>query len=176
MGRPINKRFFGPLDGGSYPNEDLGDIYTNNPLNETDYTLKGKGYNIPVYAARVIGQTEVTNGTGGDYPFILAQKGSKKYRVRTSATASHVGNCVLVNKAAGTLLEGEMLLQGFVNGNSQQTAGTLIAKLTKHYATDFNGQRYKWFVEPTAGEDSAQANTLVLVAATATTASGGEKI
>jgi len=176
MGRPINKRFFGPLDGGSYPEEDLGDIYTNNPLNESDYNLKGKGYNIPVYSARVPGQAEVTNGTGGDYPYILAQKGSKKYRVRTSATASHVGNCILVNKAAGALSEGEMLIQGFISADSGAGSPTLISKLTKHYAIDFNGQRYKWFVESFTGNDSAQANTLVLVDATAITASGGEKI
>ena len=176
MGRPINKRFFGPLTGGTNPFEDLGDIYTTNPLNESDYNLKGKGWNLPVYSARVPGQSEVTNGVGGSYPYIEAQKGSRKYRVRTSATASHIGNCILVNKSAGTLAAGEMLLQGFINGNSQQSAGILIAKLTKHYATDFSGNRYKWFVEPTAGEDSTEANTLVLVSATTVTASGGETI
>lgn len=176
MGRPINKRFFGPLTAGDYPFEDLGDIYTTNPLNETDYNLKGKGYNIPVYSSRVQGQAEVTNGTGGDYPYILAQKGSKKYRVRTSATASHVGSCVLVNKAAGALDEGEMLLQGFLSGDTGSGSPTLIAKLTKHYAVDFSGNRYKWFVEPFTGNDSTEANALILVSATATTASGGEKI
>lgn len=176
MGRPLNKRFFGPLDGGSYPEEDLGNIYTTNPLAEAAYNLKGKGYNMPVYAARVPGQAEVVNGVGNDYPYILSQKGSKKYRVRTSGTASHVGSCILVNKTAGTLNEGEMLLQGFVGGNSQQTSGTLIAKLTKHFAVDFNGNRYKWFIEPTSGENSSQANTLVLITATDITASGGETI
>ena len=176
MGRPINKRFFGPLNGGTLPFEDLGDIYTTNPLAETDYNLKGKGYNLPVYSARVPGQTEVTNGVGGAYPYIEAQKGSKKYRVRTSATATHIGNCVLVNKAAGDLAAGEMLLQGFLSGDSGAGSPTLIAKLTKHYATDFSGNRYKWFVEPFTGADSTEANTIVLVSATTTTASGGEKI
>lgn len=176
MGRPLNKRFFGPLNAGTNPNEDLGNIYTTNPLAETDYNLKGKGYNIPVLSARVLGQSEVTNGTGLAYPYIESQKGSKRYRVRTSATASHVGNCILVNKAAGALDEGEMLLEGYLSGSSGQGPATLIAKLTKHYAIDFNGNRYKWFVEPSTGQDSTEANVLILVSATATSASGGETI
>ena len=176
MGRPINKRFFGPLTAGTNPFEDLGNIYTTNPLAEAAYSLKGKGYNIPVLAARVPGQTEVSNGTGGDYPYILAQKGSRSYSVRTSATATHVGKCRLVNKAVGALAEGEMLLEGFTSGNSGAGSATLIAKLTKHYATDFSGNRYKWFVEPFTGNDSTEANTIILVSATAETASGSENI
>ncbi len=171
MGRPINKRFFGSLDSGvaqsaTNPSVDGKAASGQDLSNTSNYTEKRLGFNIPVYSARVPGQSEVTGGTGGDYPFIVAQKASKKYRVRTSATASHIGNCILVNKAAGALNEGEMLLQGFLSGDTGAGTPTLIAKLTKFYATDFSGNRYKWYVASNTGEDSTQANAIVLVAAT----------
>jgi len=168
MGRPINKRYFGSLDSGvaqsatnptvdgkSQAGQDLSD--------DNAYFKKNLGFNIPVYAARVPGQLQVTGGEGGDYPFIVAQKGSRKYRVRTSATASHISNCTLVNKTTG-LAEGEMSIQGKLNTDDNVTV--LISKLTKFYATDFNGNRYKWYVSSFIGEDSTQANALVLVSAT----------
>jgi hypothetical protein len=168
MGRPINKRFFGSLDGGvaqsaTNPSVDGKSAAGQDLSNTSNYTEKRLGFNIPVYAARVPGQSQVTGGEGGDYPFIVAQKGSRKYRVRTSATASHIGNCTLVNKTTG-LVEGEMSLQGKLLSNDNATI--LISKLTKFYATDFSGNRYKWYVAPFSGEDSTQANTLILVPAT----------
>lgn len=168
MGRPINKRFFGSLDSGvaqsaTNPTEDGKDQAGHDLSNTSNYTEKRLGFNIPVYAARVPGQSQVTGGEGGDYPFIVAQKGSRKYRVRTSATASHIGNCVLVNKLT-SLNEGEMSIQGKILSNDGLTV--LISKLTKFYATDFNGNRYKWYVSSFLGEDSTQANALVLVPAT----------
>jgi hypothetical protein len=173
MGRPINKRYFGSLDVGTAqsatnPTVDGGDGAGNTLTSTSLYGEKGRGYNIPVYSARVSGQSEVTGGIGGDYPFIQSQKSSRSYRVRTSATATHVGTCRLVNKAAGALAAGEMLLQGFLSGDTGAGSPTLIAKLTKFYATDFNGNRYKWYVAPNTGEDSTQANAIVLVVATDT--------
>jgi hypothetical protein len=168
MGRPINKRHFGSLDGGvaqsaTNPTVDGKDQAGHDLSNTSNYSEKKLGFNLPVYAARVPGQAQVTGGEGGDYPFIVAQKGSRKYRVRTSATASHIGNCVLVNKLTG-LAVGEMSIQGKLLSNDGNTV--LISKLTKFYATDFSGNRYKWYVSSFLGEDSTQANTLVLVPAT----------
>ena len=168
MGRPISKRYFGSLDSGvaqsaTNPTVDGKDQAGHTLTDSGTYSEKKLGWNIPVYAARVPGQSQVTGGEGGDYPFIVAQKGSKKYRVRTSATASHIGNCVLVNKTTG-LAEGEMSLQGKLSTNDNVTV--LIAKLTKFYAVDFSGNRYKWYVAPYIGEDSTQANVLVLTPAT----------
>ena len=170
MGRPINKRFFGRLDAGAQsatnPTVDGKDQAGHDLSDSNLYTEKRLGFNIPVYGARVPGQSAVYNGTGGDFPYIVAQKAARKYRVRTSATASHIGNCILVNKLTG-LAEGEMALQGWIGGDTGTASnGRLISKLTKFYAVDFNGQRYKWYVSPTSGEDSTQSNTLVLVAAT----------
>lgn len=171
MGRPINRRHFGSLDGSvaksaTNPTVDGSDQAGHDLSNTSNYSEKKLGFNIPVYGARVPGQSAVYNGIGGDYPFIVAQKGSRKYRVRTSATASHIGNCVLVNKLTG-LAEGEMVLQGWIDSNTGSAeSGRLIQKLTKFYAVDFNGNRYKWYVSSTSGEDSTQSNTLVLKTAT----------
>jgi hypothetical protein len=167
MGRPINKRYFGSLDSGvaqsaTNPTVDGKDQAGNTLTDTNTYSEKKLGFNIPVYAARVPGQSQVTGGEGGDYPFIVAQKGSRKYRVRTSATASHIGNCVLVNKTT-SLSEGEMSIQGKLLSDDGVTK--LIAKLTKFYAVDFSGVRYKWYVAPYLGEDSTQANALILVPA-----------
>jgi hypothetical protein len=172
MGRPINKRFFGALtdataQSATNPTQDGKDQAGHDLSNTSNYTEKRLGFNIPVLAARVPGQTEVTGGEGAEYPYIVSQKASRSYRIRTSATASHVGTCRLVNKAIGALSEGEMLLQGKLSTDDNVTI--LISKLTKFYATDFSGNRYKWYVAPYSGEDSSQANALILV--TATTAS-----
>ena len=168
MGRPINKRYFGALTNdtaksATNPTKDGFDQAGHQLTNDSVYSEKKLGWNIPVYAARVPGQSQVTGGEGAEYPFIVSQKGSRKYRVRTSATASHIGNCVLVNKTTG-LAEGEMALQGKLT--SDDNSIVLISKLTKFYATDFNGNRYKWYAEEFSGEDSSQANALLLAPAT----------
>ncbi len=168
MGRPINKRFFGALtdataQSATNPTQDGYDQAGHDLSNTSNYTEKKLGFNIPVYAARVPGQSQVTGGEGAEYPFIVAQKGSRKYRVRTSATASHIGNCILVNKLT-SLNAGEMSIQAKLLSNDGITV--LISKLTKFYATDFSGNRYKWYVNNYLGEDSSQANSLIIVPAT----------
>ena len=169
MGRPINKRYFGALtdataQSATNPTQDGKDQAGNTLTNTGVYSEKKLGYNIPVLAAYIAGLSEVTGGEGAEYPYIVAQKASRAYTVRTSGTAAHVGKCRLANKAVGALAAGEMVLQGKLSTNDGITIN--VAKLTKFYATDFNGNRYKWHVEPYSGEDSSQANALILTAAT----------
>jgi hypothetical protein len=175
MGRPINKRYFGPLSGttGS-PSSDTKDSEGRTLTNTSLYTLKGRGYNIPVYKARVAGGDLDIGGDAANGPYILAQKGSRKYRVTTS---SGDGNCVLVNDDGSSgIAEGEMVLAGFLGGDAGGSSPIFIQKLTKHYATDFSGNRYKWYITNSgAGEDSSLANVLALVSASATTV-GSDKI
>lgn len=168
MGRPINKRYFGALtdataQSATNPTKDGSDQAGNVLTNTALYSEKKLGYNIPVLAAYIPGLAEVTGGEGAEYPFIVAQKASRAYTVRTSATAAHVGKCRLVNKAVGALVAGEMVIQGKLLTNDNVTIN--VAKLTKFYAIDFNGNRYKWYVAPYSGEDSSQANALILAAA-----------
>jgi hypothetical protein len=180
MGRPINKRYFGSTKAATAqsaqnPKVDGKDQAGNTLTNTSLYSEKKLGYAIPVHSARVANegttQTEVQiDPSVSEYPFIVKQTGSKTYLVRTSATASHVGRCKLVDKAAGTLAAGEMILQGNLGGDAGAGTPINIARLTKFYAVDFSGNRYKWYVDfrSTAGNDSTMANVLVLAAVTDT--------
>ena len=176
MGRPINERYFGSTKAATAqsaqnPKVDGKDQAGNTLTNTSLYSEKKLGYAIPVKSARVANagttQTEVTvDPSVSEYPFIVKQTGSRTYLVRTSATASHVGRCKLVDKAAGTLAAGEMILQGNLGGDAGAGTPINIAELTKFYAIDFSGNRYKWYVNYTSGNDSTLANVLVLAAVT----------
>jgi hypothetical protein len=178
MGRPLNKRNFGSTkvataQSAQNPTVDGKDQAGNTLTSTALYSEKKLGYNIPVHSARVTNagtaQTEVQfDPATSEYPFIVKQTGSRSYLVRTSATASHVGKCKLVNKAAGALAAGEMILQGNLGGDAGAGTPINIARLTKFHAVDFNGTRYKWYVNFTSGNDSTLANVLVLAAMTDT--------
>jgi hypothetical protein len=45
-----------------------------------------------------------------------------------------------------------MNLFGYIGGNGTATA-TNIAKITKRVATDFSGNRYKWYLENDSSND-----------------------
>ena len=176
MGRPLNKRYFGSTaaataQSAQNPTVDGKDQAGNTLTNTALYSEKKLGYSIPVHSARVSNngttQTEVQFAPAvSEYPYIVKQTGSKTYLVRTSATASHVGRCKLVNGTAGTLAAGEMILQGNLGGDAGAGTPINIARLTKFHAVDFNGTRYKWYVNFTSGNDSTLANVLVLAAMT----------
>jgi hypothetical protein len=61
-----------------------------------------------------------------------------------------------------------MILQGYPSGDAGAGDPVNIARLTKFYAIDFSGNRYKWYVDfrSTAGNDSTMANVLILAAVT----------
>ena len=113
MGRPLSKRYFGSTKAATAqdaqnPTVDGKDQAGHTLTDTALYSEKKLGYSIPVHAARVSNngttQTEVQfDPATSEYPFIVKQTGSKTYLVRTSATASHVGRCKLVNGTAGTL-------------------------------------------------------------------------
>ena len=176
MGRPLNKRYFGSTaaataQSAQNPTVDGKDQAGNTLTDTALYSEKKLGYSIPVHAARVSNngttQTEVQfDPAVSIYPYIVKQTGSKTYLVRTSATASHVGRCKLVNGTAGALAAGEMILQGNLGGDAGAGTPINIARLTKFHAVDFNGTRYKWYVNFTSGNDSTLANVLVLAAMT----------
>jgi hypothetical protein len=176
MGRPINKRYFGSVKAATVqdaqnPTVDGKDQAGHTLTDTALYSEKKLGYNIPVHAARVSNngttQTEVQFAPAvSEYPYIVKQTGSRTYLVRTSATASHVGRCKLVNGTAGALAAGEMILQGNLGGDAGAGTPINISRLTKFYAVDFSGNRYKWHVNFTSGNDSTLANVLVLTAAT----------
>lgn len=168
MGRPINKKYFGPLTGSS--GTPSGDGYTQagqNISNTSNYTEKRRGFNIPVYKARIPGGSLASPtydmDVGGDAsttPYIIAQKGASKYRVQT---ADGVGNCILVNDDGSSAIgPGEMVIAGWLGGDPGNGQPIIIKKISKFYAVDFSGNRYKWHVD---NDGSSLANVLTLTAA-----------
>ena len=164
MGRPINKRYFGRFDAtaksADNPTVDGFDQAGHNLSNTSNYTEKRRGFNIPVEQARVTGGDLDIGGDAAETPYIIAQKGTSKYRVNTS---SGQGNCILVDDdGSSEVSAGEMVIKGYIYGDSGNS-GIAIKKLTKFYATDFNGNRYKWYV---INDGSSLQNVLALVTAT----------
>ena len=98
-------------------------------------------------------------GTVRDDVYIVKQKGSKSYQV-IDVSDSATRQCVLVNKEADKLAAGEMVMTGRVAADSDQaTNGRRIAKLTKRIATDFSGNRYKWYMA-----DDSSSDDILLIA------------
>ena len=174
MGRPINKKYFGPLTGSS--GTPSGDGYTQagQTINadtvvatNTVYSEKTKGFNIPVYKARIPGGSLASptydmdvGGDASSTPYIIAQKGASKYRVQTS---DGVGNCILVNDDGSSAIgPGEMVIAGWLGGDPGNGDPIIIKKISKFYAVDFSGNRYKWHVD---NDGSSLANVLTLTAA-----------
>jgi hypothetical protein len=130
MGRPINKRFFGPL-------ADANDIL-NAPRNDTKFNITAN--------------VKVAANTVSESGYILAQRSTSKFLVNdtkdgTKRTLSgtgtgNVGVCTLVDKPANTLAANEMSIQGYLAGSDGNQVR--IAKLYNRTCRDFNNNRYTW--------------------------------
>jgi hypothetical protein len=93
---------------------------------------------------------------------IIKQRGAKTFvvcRVGDIGTTSAYTTAVLKNGAP--TVAGEMRMWGYVAGTQEGVAGNQvnIAKITKRIATDFSGNRYKWFLE-----NDSTADYIVLTA------------
>ena len=165
MGRPLKRKNFGPLDSTTsttgYP--DTGDGRDQKGTNTTTTTIsREKGYNIPVWKARVGAAADGVDmdvaETNNDL-YILEQKGARRFRV--SSAANGIGVCKLVDDDGSSQIgDNEMVIRGFLGGNPG-AAGTqvYIRKISGKKAYDFSGNAYTWYVE----DDSSQ-NILVLTA------------
>ena len=130
MGRPINKRYFGPLADANDP--------LNAPKNDTKFNI----------TANVKVGTNTVSETG----YILAQRSTSKFLVNdtkdgTKRTLSgtgtgNVGVCTLVDKPANTLANNEMSIQANIAGSDGNQVR--IAKLYNRTCRDFNNNRYTW--------------------------------
>ena len=107
------------------------------------------------YAGTAVGIRVIANigGSIRDDVYILKQKGARSYRV-IDVSDSATAQCKLVNKDSDKLSTGEMLMTGRVAADSDQaTNGRRIMKLNKRIATDFNSNRYKWYMADDSGSD-----------------------
>jgi hypothetical protein len=133
MGRPLKKDVFGTEVLGSYVTTNAGII-----CQFFDTELRTDGV-------------------------LIRQRGAKTYvvtRVGNLATphqenSTSTSTCVL--QAAEPSAAGQMRILGSTTGLLPAT--TAIAKLTKRVATDFNGNRYTWFLD-----NDSSGDVLVLTA------------
>jgi hypothetical protein len=159
MGRPLGRKNFGPLGSttstSGYP--DSGDGRDQRGVNTTSATTdRQKGYNIPVYKARIAGKDMDVQSAGAENLYILAQKGARRFKIYSEANG--VGVCKLVNDDGSSGIEdGEMVLRGFVGTDGGESK--FIAKISGKKAYDFDGNAYTWYVE----NDSAE-NVIILTA------------
>ena len=90
---------------------------------------------------------------------IIKQRGSKSYLVARVGDIGTTANYVTAKLVSGAPnAYGEMRLQGYSGGNGVDNLKA-IAKLTKRIAVDFNGVRYKWYLE-----NDSSADIIVLTA------------
>ena len=129
MGRPVNKRYFGTVV------DEIGSEASEN------FTV----------SVRVSGQSESSSG------IILSQRSTNKFKVDDAAAGNgNEGICTLVDKAPGTLVEGDMILEGFVGSGS---VATRIKKIYNKTCRDFSNNRYTWSIS-----DDSTRNVMVLTA------------
>jgi hypothetical protein len=84
---------------------------------------------------------------------IIKQRGARSYvvaQVGNIGTTSAYVTAVLVSDAPNAY--GEMRITGYVGGNGLDNQKQL-AKLTKRVATDFDGVKYKWYLENDSSAD-----------------------
>jgi hypothetical protein len=144
MGRPINKRFFGPLATANDP--------LNAPKNDTEF-------NITV-------NVKVGTNTVSENGYILAQRSTRKFLVNDTedgtkrtlggAGNGNVGVCTLVDKPSNTLAANEMSIQGYIAGSDGNQVR--IAKIYNRTCRDFNNNRYTWETD----DDSTTATIFVI--------------
>ncbi len=144
MGRPINKRYFGPLATANDP--------LNAPENDTKFNITAN--------------VKVGTNTVSENGYILAQRSTRKFlvndtddgtkRTQGGAGTGNVAVCTLVDKAPGSLAANEMSIQGYIAGTGGNQVR--IAKLYNRTCRDFDNNRYIWETD----SDSTTATIFVI--------------
>lgn len=126
MGRPVKRDVNGTLVFG-------------------DYTTDSAGIRVTAYFG----------GSSRSDVFIVAQKGSRRYKVQDKSDST-VAVCKLVsgNPAAN----GEMQLLGYTDAAADTTVA--LSKLFKRTAVDFSGNRYKWVLVNDSSMDYIQLTAI----------------
>ena len=116
--------------------------------------------------AGIVVQGYFGGSLASDYQ-IVKQRGKKTFVVLKSSVdafteAESVGGITGTNLKTGVLVSGTPAANGeirILGSTTGQTPGTTaIAKITKRIATDFSGNRYKWYLD-----NDSSADVLVLI-------------
>ena len=106
-----------------------------------DYTTTAVGIRADAYFG----------GSLRDDVFVIKQRGAKSYRVEDKSDSTRA-NCVLVSGTPAA--NGEMRIVGWVGGDPGVSgASRALAKIFKRTATDFSGNRYKWYLQNDSSAD-----------------------
>lgn len=99
-----------------------------------------RGIRVEAYAGGTA-YTDATYNSTTNYAYIYKQRGS-----RTFVCANQAGTLLgpLVMQATTPTANGQMRMYGYIGGNGAVL--TPIAKITKRVATDYNGNRYNWYI------------------------------
>ena len=147
MGRPVNKKWFGPLADADDPN--------NKPNNDVKFNIAVNcqiGSNAESASGYIIRQRSSTKFLVND-----TKDGTKK--TPSGSGTGNVGVCKLVDKAAGGLAANEMSIEGLVFAPDSTTTVVRISKLYNRTCRDFSNNRYKWEVQ-----DDSTSTVIVLTA------------
>ncbi len=126
MGRPVKRDVAGTLVFG-------------------DYTTSAAGILVDAYFG----------GSLRSDVFIVAQKGSRRYKVQDKSDSTQAV-CKLVNGTPAA--DGEMLLFGYTNAAAD--TGVAIRHLNKRTAVDFSGNRYTWVLVNDSSADYIQLTAI----------------
>ena len=136
MGRPLNKRYFGTTKDGS------------DRTGEENLSVMVK----------------VGSNTAKTLGIILSQRSETRFNVSDAPDnddngggvgSANRGVCTLVDKTFDNIGDNEMILQGFIDGES----AVYIRKVQNRTMIDFDNNRYTWEIQ-----DDSTSNILVLTA------------
>lgn len=126
MGRPVKKDINGTIVFG-------------------DYTTSAAGIRVTAYFG----------GSSRDDVYIVAQKGSRRYKVKDKSDNA-TAICKLISGTPSA--NGEMKLLGYTDAGADVSVA--IRQLFKRTAIDFSGNRYKWVLVNDSSMDYIQLTAI----------------
>jgi len=136
MGRPLHKDIFGTLVTRSFQSTEVG--------------IKVAGY----FGGTLNTDYQIVKQRGKS-TFVVMRQATDNFTEAESIPGSITGTNLRVGKlVSGTpSANGEIRIVGFTQPYQADGNSVAIAKLTKRIATDFSGNRYKWYLENDSSTD-----------------------
>jgi len=149
MGRPLHKDIFGTPVTRSFTR-------TGGAGNENDPVLNQAGIVVEGYFGGVLATDYQLVKQRGKSTYVVLKTSTDEVKEEESIPGSITGTNLKVGKlVSGTpSTNGEIRIVGYTNqGQAANNGAVSIAKLTQRIATDFSGNRYKWYLENDSSTD-----------------------